>query len=108
MRYSAKAILDFIGKNDSGLKIDGSTPRCPKEDDCLDSEGNCSYSHGCHQIVRFFREKNESHPYGYFSLNFTFPLHKKVDSDGYIDEGNASLSFLISRNIISPAALIAV
>jgi hypothetical protein len=108
VRYSANAIIEFISRPENGFKIDGGVPRCPKEDDCLDSEDNCSYSSGCHQTVRFFQEKSERSHYGYFRLNFTFPLHKKVDTDGFIEESNGSLSFLVDRNIISRDALIAV
>jgi hypothetical protein len=108
VKYSANAILDFISSPENGFKIDGGKPKCPKEDDCLDIEGNCSYSSGCHQTVRFFREKSETHSYGYSSLNFTFPLYKRINTDGYIDESNGSLSSLINRNIISREVLIAV
>jgi hypothetical protein len=108
MKYSANAIIDFIRKPENGFKIDGGVPKCPKEDDCLDNKGDCSYSAGCHQTVRFFQEKSERCHYGYFRLNFTFPLHKRVDSDGYIEESNGSLSFLVGRNIISQDALVAV
>ena len=108
MKYSAKSIIEFISNPDNGLKIDSGIPRCPKEHDCLDIEGNCSYSTGCHQKILFFREKNEHQHYGYFNLNFTYPLHKQVDGDGYIDEKNGSLADLLKRNVISQNCLIAV
>jgi hypothetical protein len=108
VRYSANAIIDFINRPENGFIIDGGIPRCPKGDDCIDSIGNCTYITGCHQTVRFFQEKTERHHYGYFRLNFTFPLHQRIDNDGYIEESNGSLSFLVDRNIISRDVLIAV
>jgi hypothetical protein len=40
LRYSANAIINFISSPENGFKIDGGIPKCPKESDCLDSEGN--------------------------------------------------------------------
>jgi hypothetical protein len=103
-KYSAQAIISLISKPKNGLKIEGGIPKCPKEKECLDSGGNCKPTFGCHQIINFFREN----PYGYFNLNFTYPLHKKVNGDGYIKETNGSLLSLIRIGIITGDALIEV
>jgi hypothetical protein len=102
MRYSAKSVIDFISNPENGFIIDGGIPCCPKEKDCLDAAENCKYPTGCHQKIRFFRNKSQTHHYGYFSLIFSFPLNKKVDGDGFIDKNNPSLSHLINQKIINP------
>lgn len=101
MRYSAKPIIDYINNPENGFTVDSGMPKCPKEQDCLDAEGNCSFSTGCHQKILFFREKNKNSYYGYFCLDFTYPLYKHVNGDGYIDEKNGALLDLLRRKVIN-------
>ena len=100
--------MSYIDNPKNAFKVDGWRPRCPKAPDCLNETGGCSYSTGCRQTIRFFQEKTTDRPYRYFILNFTYPLYKQVNGDGYIEENSPALSNLLHRSIFDKTALIAV